>query len=95
MHRRFLLIGDTALVSAMHQDDKGANSGSAYVFTRTDNLWSHQAKLTADDGEPGDLFGWSIAFSNGNALIGATRNGHKDRKDNESGSAYIFEIDRN
>lgn len=94
MHRRFLLIGDTALVSAMHQDDK-PNSGSAYVFTRTDNLWSHQAKLTADDGEPGDLFGWSIAFSNGNALIGATRNGHKDRKDNESGSAYIFEIDRN
>ena len=90
--RGVALSGDTALISAMHQDDKGANSGSAYVFTRTDNIWSHQANLTADDGAPGDLFGWSIAFSKGTALIGATRN---DDKGNESGATYVFDIYRN
>jgi hypothetical protein len=90
--RSVALSGDTALISAMHQDEKGANSGSAYVFTRTGNTWSHQANLTADDGAPGDVFGWSAALSNGNALIGATRN---DDKGNESGSAYIFEIKSN
>lgn len=88
--RGVALSGDTALISAMHQDDKGANSGSAYVFTRTGNIWSHQANLSADDGALGDLFGWSIALSNGTALIGATRN---DDKGNESGSAYVFEIE--
>jgi hypothetical protein len=90
--RSVAISGDTALISAMHQDDKGANSGSAYVFTRTGNTWSHKANLTANDGAAGDLFGWSVAFSNGHALIGATRNADKG---NESGSAYIFEIEHN
>jgi hypothetical protein len=90
--RGVALSGDTALISAMHQDDKGSNSGAAYVYTRTDDIWSHQVILTADDAAPGDLFGWSIAFSNGTALIGATRN---DDRGNESGAAYVFEINRN
>jgi hypothetical protein len=90
--RSVALSGDTALISAMHQDDKGANSGSAYVFTRTNNTWSYQANLTADDGASDDVFGWSVSLSNGNALIGATRN---DDKGKESGSAYILEIEPN
>jgi hypothetical protein len=90
--RSVALSGDTAIISAIHQDDKGANSGSAYVFTRTDNTWSHQANLSADDGASGDLFGWSVALSNGKAIIGAPRN---DDKGNESGSAYIFKIEDN
>jgi hypothetical protein len=90
--RDVALSGDMALISAMHQDDKGANSGSAYIYTRTGKLWSYQANLTADDGAPGDLFGWSVAFSNGTALIGTARN---DDKGNESGSGYVFEIDSN
>lgn len=89
--RSVALSGDTALISAMHQDDNGENSGSAYVFTRTNNRWNHQSNLAAADGAPGDLFGWSIALSNGNALIGATRN---DDKGSESGSAYVFKIDQ-
>ena len=90
--RGVALSGDTALISAMHQDDKGANSGSAYVFTRKGNTWRHNASLTADDGATGDVFGWSVALSNGHALIGATRN---DDKGKGSGSAYIFEIEPN
>jgi len=90
--RSVAISGDTALISAMHQDDKGANSGSAYIFSRTAGVWSHRTNLTADDGAVGDLFGWSVALSNNTALIGATGN---DDKGNESGAAYAIELKPN
>ena len=31
-------------------DDNGSNSGSAYVYVRSNGVWSEQAKLTASDG---------------------------------------------
>ncbi len=83
------LSGDTAVIGAMFQDDKGDNSGSAYVFSRSGTTWSQQAKLTAADGAAGDVFGWSIALSGDTVVITATRN---DDRGNESGSAYVFEI---
>ncbi len=89
--RSVALDGDTALIGAMFQDNKGDNSGSAYVFTRSGNIWSHQAKLTAADGAADDVFGWSVAIFGDTALVGATRN---DDKGNESGSAYVFGINR-
>ncbi|WP_108812117.1 FG-GAP repeat protein [Sphingorhabdus sp. Alg231-15] len=85
------LSGDMALIGAMHRDDQGDNSGSAYVFKRTGNSWNFQTKLTAADGAAGDLFGWSVALSENAALIAATRN---DDKGSEAGSAYVFDIDR-
>ncbi len=79
--------GDTALIGAPWDDDNGADSGSVYVFTRTDTTWTQQAKLLASDGETGDNFGYSISLSGDTALIGA-----KTDDDNglDSGSAYIF-----
>ena len=90
--RSVALVGDTAVIGAMFQDDKGDNSGSAYMFIRSGSTWSQQAKLTAADGAAGDVFGWSVALSGDTAVIAATRN---DDKGNESGSAYVFEINRN
>jgi FG-GAP repeat len=89
--RDVALAGDTAVIGAMFQDDKGENSGSAYVFTRSGNLWTQQAKLTAVDGAEGDVFGFSVALSGDTAVIGAARN---DDNGNEAGSAYIFDIHR-
>ena len=34
-----------------------ARAGEAYVFTRTGNVWSEQARLQASDAAPGGLFG--------------------------------------
>ena len=48
------IAGDTIVVGAWQDDDNGANSGSAYVFTRTGTTWTEQAKLTASDGAAGD-----------------------------------------
>ncbi len=78
------LDGNTALIGAYYDDDKGANSGSAYVFTRTGNTWTEQQKLLAIDGAAGDNFGVSVTLSGDTAIIGAA--GYE----NLTGSAYVF-----
>ena len=82
--------GNVALVGAQYDDDKGGNSGSAYIFTKQANgayLQTH--KLVASDGAVDDAFGSSVSISSdGNvALIGSPRD---DDKGADSGSAYIF-----
>ncbi|VVB62363.1 FG-GAP repeat protein [uncultured archaeon] len=81
------LSGDTALISAHGDDDNGAQSGSAYVFTRIGTTWKQQAKLLASDGAAEDYFSWSVSLSGDTALIGADGD---DDNGNESGSAYVF-----
>jgi hypothetical protein len=83
------LSGDTALLGAYGDDDKGSNSGSAYVFTRSGASWTQQAKLTAGDGAAGDRFGWSVALSGDTALVGAYLD---DDNGADSGSVYVFTL---
>lgn len=66
------LSGDIAVVGAPY-DDVGANvdQGSAYVFVRSGDTWSQEARLTAADGAAHDGFGVSVALSGQTALIGA------------------------
>ena len=65
--------GDTAVIGARSgKNDKGYATGSAYVFTRSEGIWSEDAKLTASDGEPGDRFGSSIAVDGDMLVIGAS-----------------------
>jgi hypothetical protein len=80
--------GDTAVIGAYGDDDKGTDSGSAYVFVRAvDGTWSQQAKLTAADGASGDAFGSGVSVSGDTAVIGAPGD---DDKGDASGSAYVF-----
>ena len=53
------ISGNIAIVSAKFDDDKGRNSGSAYVYERDDSSgnWTGVAKLIASDGNSGDYFG--------------------------------------
>jgi prepilin-type N-terminal cleavage/methylation domain-containing protein len=78
--------GDTVVVGAPYDDDKGADSGSAYVFTRTGGTWTQQAKLTAAGGAAGDWFGWAVAVDGDTVVVGAP----DDAKGAKSGSAYVF-----
>jgi hypothetical protein len=80
--------GDTLLVGAVSDGAINFNPSSAYVFTRSGNTWTQQAKLVADDGAPNDYFGASVALDGNTALVGAYGddvgvNGHQ-------GSAYVF-----
>ena len=84
--------GQTALIGSYGDDDKGKNSGAAYVFVKeTDGSWSQRLKLMAEDGAAGDWFGSSVALSadGRTAMIGAP--GDDDRS-TDSGSVYVFSI---
>ena len=42
--------------------------GSVYVFRRIAGTWTQIQKLTADDGQPGDAFGISVALAGSTAI---------------------------
>ena len=73
-------------------DDIGANSnqGSAYVFARSGDVWSQQAKLTAPLGAAEDQFGNSVAvygFPTSFVVIGSYLD---DIGGADAGSALVF-----
>ncbi|MFQ5493855.1 MAG: FG-GAP repeat protein, partial [Phycisphaerae bacterium] len=81
------ITGDTAVIGAWRDDAEGTLSGSAYVFVRSNGVWTQQAKLTADDAVPGAFFGWSVSINGNTAVIGSF---HDDHAGAGSGSAYVF-----
>ena len=78
--------GDTVVVGAIGDGDNGAESGSAYIFTRNqggvDN-WGQTAKITAAGGAEYDSFGDAVAVSGDTVVVGA-------RGNDDNGSAYVF-----
>jgi len=80
--RSVAIDGNTALIGAYGDDDKGSSSGSAYIFRFNGSSWVQEAKLLASDGAASDYFGYSVAIDGNTALIGAYYGG--------KGSAYIF-----
>ncbi|HEX7318024.1 MAG TPA: putative Ig domain-containing protein [Pyrinomonadaceae bacterium] len=83
------LSGDT-LVVGVQNDPVSAdyNQGSAYVFTRSDGVWTEQQKLTAPDGQRYDLFGCAVAVSGDMVVVGAR--GDTVGSNYQQGSAYFF-----
>jgi hypothetical protein len=81
------ISGDYAIIGARRDDDRGYNSGSAYIFNRDGESWNQQAKLTAADGTVGDYFGCFVSISGDYAVVGAE---YGDGNEPNSGSAYIF-----
>ena len=87
-------ISDGTLVVGAHcDDDKGSNSGSAYLFQMSSpgnaSSFTQVAKLTADDGAKDDWFGISVGIGVGTIVVGALHDADNGFK---SGSAYIFEM---
>lgn len=86
--------GKTALIGAIQDDDKGSDSGSAYVFAydAMAAVWKEQGKLTAGDGASQDEFGFSVALTSDGktALVGARS---KNSTTVSEGAAYVFAYD--
>ena len=79
--------GDIAVISANADDDKGGNSGAAYVYDLSAaNVLDSVIKLTASDGASSDNFGCAVDFLGDKMIIGAM--GDSDNGFN-SGSAYF------
>jgi len=77
--------GDYAIIGADNDDEL---MGSAYIFKRTDDVWSEEQKLTASDGIAGDNFGISVSIDGDYAIIGAYVDDNIYGYD--AGSAYVF-----
>lgn len=105
------LSGDTLAVGALGEDsnaigvngnqadNSALNSGAAYVFTRTNGVWSQQAYLKASNAGTEDRFGSSVALSSDTLAVGANQessnatgvNGNQaDNSAGASGAVYVF-----
>ena len=91
--------GDTTIVGAQNEDhdvsggDSKVASGSVYIFTRTGDVWSQQAKIVASDRSENDNFGYSVSVDGDTAIVGAQNEDHDvsgSASKNNAGSAYIF-----
>jgi hypothetical protein len=81
--------GTTAIVGAyQHNVGAATSAGAAYVWTESAGTWSMQQELTASDAAANDFFGYSVAVSAGNALVGAYQ--HKVGANAQAGAAYGF-----
>jgi methionine-rich copper-binding protein CopC len=80
----------TVVVGARHDDDKGDNSGSVYVFEKNNSTGQYEqvSKLVASDGSAADDFGLAVAATDGMVVVGAR---YDDDKGDNSGSVYVFE----
>jgi hypothetical protein len=81
------ICGDYCIVGAASDDDKGVDSGSAYIFHYDGNNWTEQAKLTASDGKTGDMFGYSVTIRGDYCIVGAI---FADDCGESSGAVYWF-----
>ncbi|NNF32973.1 MAG: hypothetical protein HKN68_02635 [Saprospiraceae bacterium] len=83
------ISGDIIIVGMPYDNENGSESGSAYIFKRSGNSWTQEAKLLASDGNSQDFFGRSVSISGDYAIVGAYGN---DDSGSSSGSAYIFKL---
>lgn len=77
------LQGDRAVVGAPGLYG-GVSNGAVYVFERSGDVWTEQARLDASDGNGGDQFGISVALHGDTILVGAPAD------DDDQGSVYVF-----
>jgi uncharacterized repeat protein (TIGR01451 family) len=81
--------GDTIVVGAREADVEGRNNqGAAYVFVRSGDTWTEQAKLVAPEGAAYDLFGDAVAID-GNTIVAGAASADPDGMD-ARGAAYAF-----
>jgi hypothetical protein len=85
--RQVAIEGDTIVIGAQGDDDRGSGSGAAYVFRGAGATWNQVGKIVPADGQAGDQFGVSVAISGGIIAVGANQD---DDRGSNSGSAYVF-----
>jgi len=84
------ILGDTAIIGSIGDDDHGDCAGAAFVYERDGLIWNEKQKLLADDGSASDNFGTSIAIDGAMMVIGTPGD---DDMGPTSGSAYVFIFD--
>ena len=81
------ISGDTAVVGAPDDDITSPDQGSVYVFTRTGDTWTQQAKIVAEPDQD-EYFGVSVAIDGDTLVAGAYKDNIGSSLD--QGSAYVY-----
>lgn len=88
------LYNNTALIGAPKEDISNikTNAGASYLFDLdySGNNWSYNRKITADNGEQGDLFGSTVKINNSHITI--TANGRDVSENNVENKTYIYDL---
>ena len=82
--------GNTAMIGAVFDDQRGFNAGATYVFERDSDAgtWTEREKVIPDSLNSNDFFGISVDVEGTTALI--TARSEEDLVP-DGGSAYIYE----
>jgi hypothetical protein len=87
--RALALDGDTAVVGARRsQDGAPDDAGMIYVFSRSDEEWSRDARLEPDGTNRDDRFGTAVALDGDTVLVGAPA--EATRSGDASGAVHVF-----
>jgi len=78
------ILGDVVLVGAPGDDDRGADSGSAYAFERSGSSWTMVAKLPTAPVNQDVAYGAAVALDATRAVVGAPGQ--------EPGTVYAYEF---
>ncbi|MFG0253063.1 MAG: FG-GAP repeat protein [Phycisphaerales bacterium JB038] len=81
---------DIVAISAVGDDDHGADSGSVYIYRYDGASWVVDAKITNSDGSRMDWFGWALDLCGDAIIVGVDLD---DDYGQSSGSAYVFRHD--
>ena len=84
-------VSKSRIIAGANKDENEAKkrgSGSAYIFAGVGDVYTQEAKLTADKLQEGAGFGLSVAIDVNRALIGAPSTNTK--ANDNSGAAYAF-----
>ncbi len=79
--RSVSISGDKAIVGAWGNNSR---TGAAYLFHWNGTTWVQKQKITASNKEAYDDFGWSVAISGDEVIVGAPR---------DTGTIYHFSYD--
>lgn len=84
------LSGNAAIVGAFFHDLTEEDAGAAYVFQWDGNAWNQTSKLTAEDADDDDEFGYGVALSGTTAVIGAPSD---NQNGVDAGAVYVAALD--
>ncbi len=85
--RSVAISGDTIVVGANGDDDRGFDAGAGYAFARVGDTWIQQGKLLASDGAAFDHAGWAVDVDGDTAVISAHDD---DDAGGDSGAVNVF-----
>lgn len=80
--------GDTLAISSWYNDQKAANAGAVYIYTRSGDVWTQRQKIIPFDGVVDDAFSLCISMSKSSNLLFISS--HNNVESLSKGAIYVY-----